>query len=204
MGKPGRIRVIGLTGPIAGGKSSAAQLLADRGAEVIELDTVGHELLAEPAVRAEVDAAFPEAAGAADQAELRRRLGALVFADPPRLARLEAILHPRMCARVRDRVAARRASGRGGTLVICGALLYEMGLDQACDEVVVVDAPPEARAERARAARGWDRNELSRREARQLPAAVKRGRADYVVDNDRGLEDLAAGLAAIWEEHACP
>jgi dephospho-CoA kinase len=196
--------VIGLTGPIAGGKSSAARLLAERGAEVIELDTVGHELLAEPEVRVEVDAAFPEAASAADQDELRRRLGALVFADPERLARLERILHPRMCERVRERVEERRGSGRAGTLVICGALLYEMGLDEACDAVVCVDAPEELRADRARASRGWDRQELSRREARQLPAAVKAERADYRVVNDRELNDLAARLAAIWEELECP
>jgi len=204
MGGKERIRVIGLTGPIAGGKSSAARFLAERGAEAIELDTLGHEFLAEPAVRAEVDAAFPEAAAAADLAGLRRRLGEIVFRDAQRLARLEAILHPRMCARVRERIAARRASGSGGALVVCGALLYEMGLDEACDAVVCVDAPEELRAERARASRGWSRAELARRESHQLPAAVKRGRADRAVDNDGDAGKLAAAMAAIWKEFSCP
>ena len=202
MGGP--LRVLGLTGPIAGGKTGAARCLAARGAEVVELDAVGHALLAEPAVRAQVDAAFPEVAGIGDPSELRKRLGEIVFADPEKLAALERVLHERMCERVRQRVAGRRAAGTGGVLVVAGALLYEMGLEEACDAVIVIDAPEALRAERAAAARGWSLEEVRRREARQLAAEVKRGRADRVVDNTGTQEELEAAMASIWEEYACP
>ncbi len=198
------LRVLGLTGPIAGGKTSAARCLAARGAEVLELDAIGHALLAEPAVRAQVDAAFPEVAGAGDLSALRKRLGEIVFADPEKLARLERVLHERMCDRVRERVAARRAAGGGGAVVVAGALLCEMGLEEACDAVIVIDAPEALRAERAAAARGWSLEEIRRREARQLPAETKRGRADRVVENTGTQEELEAAMASIWEEYACP
>jgi dephospho-CoA kinase len=196
--------VLGVTGPVAGGKTSAAGCLAARGAEVLELDRIGHELLGEVAVRAEIDAAFPEVAGAGDLAELRRALGDIVFADAERLAALERILHERMCDRVRERIAARRESDGSGVVVVVGALLYEMGLDQACDAVINVDAPEPLRRERAAASRGWSPEEVSRREARQLAAEVKRGRADHNVENTGSREELEAVMAAIWEEYACP
>ncbi len=199
-----RLVVLGVTGPVAGGKTSATELLAARGAEVLELDSIGHELLADSEVRAEVDAAFPSVAGVEGQGELRSKLGSIVFSDPERLASLERILHERMCARVRERIAERRAAGSAGVVVIAGALLYEMGLDEACDSVVVLDAPDEVRRERAAESRGWSAEEVERREARQLPAEVKRGRADRVIDNAGDLQSLEAEVASILEEFSCP
>jgi dephospho-CoA kinase len=198
-----RALVLGLTGPVAGGKTSAAGCLARCGAEVLELDTLGHGLLADPAVRAEVDAAFPEAAGETDPAGLRRLLAKIVFADAERLDRLERILHPRMCDLVRSRLAAREAAGAARAAVVCGAMLYEMGLDEVCNLVVVVDAPEELRRRRVLAGRGWSPAEMARREERQLPAAVKRGRAWRVVDNRGTLKELDAAMTAIWKETTC-
>jgi len=199
-----RVVVLGVTGPIAGGKTSATDALAALGAEVLELDRIGHELLAESGVRAEVDAAFPDVAGVADMKELRTRLGAIVFADSGKLATLERILHERMCLRVRERIDERRENGPGGVIVVAGALLYEMGLDEVCDSVVVVDAPEEVRRQRAAESRGWSAEGVKSREARQLSAEVKRGRADRVVDNSGNLQSLVAVMAAIWEEYSCP
>jgi dephospho-CoA kinase len=199
----GTLRVIGLTGPVAGGKTEVADLLARRGARVIELDTVGHDLLADREVRAEINAAFREAAEADDLGELRRRLAGIVFADGAALTRLEHILHGRMCARVRDRVEAWRRSGWPGIVVIAGALVYEMGLDEICDQVVLVDAPRELRLRRARASRGWSEEEVLRREVRQLPVEGKRLRADRVLENSGTKEELEAAVAALWEEWGC-
>jgi dephospho-CoA kinase len=203
MGARGGVRVIGLTGPVAGGKSTAAEMLAARGARVIELDAVGHQLLADPAVREEVNTAFREAADTEDLGELRRRLAGIVFTDDAALSRLERILHGRMCARVRRELEELRAAGRPALAVITGALVFEMGLDELCEAVVLVDAPREERLRRARAGRGWDRAEVDRREARQLPPEAKRLRAGRVVDNSGTREQLAAAMAAIWEEFGC-
>jgi dephospho-CoA kinase len=198
------VMVLGVTGSVAGGKTSAAGFLAARGAEVLELDRIGHQLLAKPDVRAEIDAAFPDVAGLPDGKELRTRLGGIVFGDPGQLANLERILHERMCARVRQRIEERRQDGPNGVVVVAGALLYEMGLDGACDSVVVVDAPQDVRRARAAESRGWSPEEMKRREARQLPAEVKRARADRAVDNSGNLQSLEAAMASIWEEYSCP
>lgn len=201
----GALRVVGLTGPVASGKDAAASELAARGATVLDLDRIGHQILDEPAVRAEVEAAFPRVAGPSGGggAELRRRLAEIVFTDPGALARLERILHPRMCDRVRSAVEEARSSGRPSTVAIQGALLFEMGLDELCDEVVLVDAPLETRIERARRSRGWSREEVERREARLMPPEGKRLRADRVVDNSGEEEKLRAAVAAMWEEWSC-
>lgn len=203
MGQGRRLRVVGLTGPVAGGKTAVARMLSRRGARIIELDAVGHELLAEPGVRAEIDAAFPAVRGAAGGAELRRRLAEIVFADARDLTRLERLLHGRMCERVKGEVEELKAAGRPGVAVIAGALLYEMGLEELCDEVVVVDAPRPERLRRATAARGWNEAEVLRREARQMPAEGKRLRADRVIDNSGTEQELEAAVAAIWEEWGC-
>lgn len=199
----GTLRVIGLTGPAAGGKTAAAEELGRLGAKVIELDTVGHELLAEPAVREEIDRAFPQAASARSIAELRKRLAAVVFSDPAELARLERILHARMCERVRQRINEWRGSGEKGLAVIVGALVFEMGLDDLCEAVVLVDAPRELRLERAKRTRGWSEAEIARREARQLPLETKRLRSSRVFDNSGTEEELKAAVSAIWEEFGC-
>lgn len=197
------VRVLGLTGPVASGKSAFARLLESRGARVLSLDAVGHELLAEPPVRKEINAAFPEAVGIMDRAGLRRRLAEVAFADPERLVRLERILHPRMCDAVRRQAEAHRTAAGTGTLVVEGALLYEMGLDALCDAVVVVDAPLELRLARARAARGWSQDEVNRRQARQMPAEGKRLRADLVVENSGEERELEARAVWVWEELGC-
>ncbi|HOX06415.1 MAG TPA: dephospho-CoA kinase [Planctomycetota bacterium] len=202
-GGKGALRVIGLTGPVAGGKSEAARLLAERGARIVDLDAIGHELLADPQVREEVNRAFSEAADAGDLGELRRRLAGIVFADGTALSRLEHILHGRMCEVVRREVARLRASGESGLAVIAGALVFEMGLEELCDAVVLVDAPLEIRIDRARRSRGWDREEIMRREGRQMPLEAKRLRANRVLDNSGTREQLEAAVAAIWEEWGC-
>jgi len=199
-----RVRVLGVTGPVAGGKSSVSAALAERGAEILELDSIGHRLLAGDEVRKQVEEEFPEVQDCSSQEELRSRLGAIVFSDPRRLAALERILHPRMCDVVRERVEALRLEAEEGVLVISGALLFEMGLDEICDRVVTVDAPFEVRVRRASQSRGWTEQEIKRREARQLPAQVKRQRADCVIDNSGDHLELQARVGNIWEEFLCP
>jgi dephospho-CoA kinase len=199
-----RSLILGVTGTVASGKTVVAELMAERGAEVMELDEIGHRLLAENDIRAEVDRKFPEVQGVQSQEDLRRRLGEIVFGDARRLADLERILHERMCQVVRGRVAGLKEADESRVLVVSGAMLFEMGLDEICDFVVAVDAPIDVRTRRAIEARGWNEDETKRREARQLPAEVKRQRADRVIDNSGDYLELRAQVGTIWEEFTCP
>lgn len=191
--RPGTPVVIGLTGGVAAGKSTVAKLFAERGFLHLDADAEARVVSADPDVLAEVAAAFGPAVvagGALDRPALAR----IVFADAVARARLEAILHPRIRSRIR--AALETANGRGQPVLIDAPLLLETGLVEFCDLTVHVDARDDVRAARA-AARGWAAGELARREAAQLPVAVKRQRAFRTIQNDGDLADTARAVAAV-------
>lgn len=149
--------VLGLAGSYCSGKSTVAQLLGERGFLEIDVDLVGHEVLREQAdaVEHSFGAEVLNSEGLPD----RRKLGAVVFADRSALARLEAILHPRMVELVTQRVHELQ----GRNCVINAALLFPMGLHDLCDHVLWVDACLPLRLLRA-----------TRRDRCSLPAAMRR------------------------------
>ena len=195
----GRARVLGVVGGVGSGKSAVARLVAGAwGADLIDGDAAGHETLARPEVAAEVAAEFGDvldASGAVD----RRKLGPIAFADAAAMARLEAILHPRMRRRFEADIAAAGAAGR--PVVFDAAVLLEAGWRDLCDSVAFVDAPDDVRRSRA-VGRGWSEERWRSAEASQWPVARKRAAADVTLDNaadDGGraaAEALAAWLAA--------
>jgi dephospho-CoA kinase len=180
--------VIGIIGGIAAGKSAVAAAFAERGLHRIDADAEARAITAEPSVLAELAREFgPElvVAGHLDRAALAR----VVFADPSARGRLEAVLHPRIRARILAELAAARQ--RGQSALLDAPLLLEGGLVQWCDQVVFVDAPLAVRQARA-AGRGWPPDELARREAAQLSLADKQARATATLDNSRDLAHVAA------------
>jgi dephospho-CoA kinase len=171
--------VLGLTGSIGMGKSTAAAMLRRLGLPVHDADAAVHRLMAPGgAAVAQVAAAFPEAAG--PNGIDRAKLGRAVLTDSPALKRLEAILHPLVRAEARA-FLAKQARLRQPLVVLDIPLLYETGGDQLCDYVVVVSAP--AFIQRARVLRrpGMTEARFQAILARQLPDAEKRRRADFVV-----------------------
>jgi len=176
--------VLGLTGSIGMGKSTAAAMLRDMGLPVHDADAAVHRLMA-PGGRAvpEIAAAFPDAV--ADGAVDRRALGARVFADKAALQRLEAILHPKVRAEAHRFIEARRY--RGDDLVVLDIpLLFETGGERLCDAVAVVSAPRFVQEARVLTRPGMTREKLAAIRAQQLPDADKRRRADIVVPTGLG------------------
>lgn len=173
--------VIGITGGIGSGKSTVARAFAALGCVVADADADARAALDEPDVRGAIVAAFgdevlgPE--GRIDRPALARR----VFGDEDARRRLEGIVHPRVHERREATFAA--APPDAPALVIDAPLLLEVGLERRCDAVVFVDCPREERLRRVRTTRGWDEDELARRERAQLPLDAKRSRADHVVVN---------------------
>jgi dephospho-CoA kinase len=192
------MKVIGLTGSLGMGKSTAAALLRRLGVRVHEADRVVHRLMAKggaavPAVRA----AFPEAvrAGGVD----RTRLAARVFADSALLARLESILHPMVRAESTAFLArARRA--RVPLAVLDVPLLFETGQDRGCDATVVVTAPAFVQRARAMARPGMTANRLALVLAHQMPDGEKRARADFVVATGLGRRTALRHLRRMLKE----
>ncbi|HUO50918.1 MAG TPA: dephospho-CoA kinase [Gemmatimonadaceae bacterium] len=190
--------LVGLTGNAAAGKSSVAQLLAARGATVIDADVLAR-LAVEPGTPAHRAIAerwgreIVRADGTLDRAALRHR----VFADAAELEALNAIVHPAV-ARLRDQqVAAARA--RGDRIVVCDIpLLFEKKMQRDFDVIVLVDAPKEVRLERLTTLRGLPHDDAVHLIAAQMPAELKRAHADYVIDNDRDQRALSRRVDEVW------
>lgn len=176
--------VLGLTGSIGMGKSTAARMLQAMGAPVCDSDAVVHGLLgrggrAVPAI----DAAFPGVV--VDGAVSRPALGAAVFRDPDALKRLEAILHPMVQAAQREFLA--RAARRGAKIAVLDIpLLFETHGERRVDATIVVSAPFPVQRARVLARPGMTAEKFAGILARQMPDVEKRRRADYIVPTGAG------------------
>lgn len=198
------LRVLGLTGSIASGKSFIAALFDRLGVPVFDADAVVHALTGPGggAVSA-VLAGFPNTHAAGGGID-RRRLAQIVFADPAALARLEAILHP-LVREAERRFLARCARAGVELAVLDIPLLFETGGDARCDRTLVVSCHPLLQEQRALARPGMTADRLAQVRARQLPDAEKRRRADYTIRTGRGRgEALAAVQAIIRDMRNCP
>ncbi|MYD08846.1 MAG: dephospho-CoA kinase [Chloroflexi bacterium] len=191
---PDRI-IIGLTGNIAVGKSLVLGLLAQLGAAVIDADEVAHQVLRRGgAAYAPVLAAFGHGILGADGEIARGKLGAIVFADPAQLRRLEAITHPAIRLEI-----DRRIRGAASSVVVIEAIkLLEGDLKNAVDAVWVVDAAPETQRRRLMAERGMSRVEAQRRIRVQNSQADKLRQADVVIANDGDLAATRAQVERAW------
>jgi dephospho-CoA kinase len=198
------MRLIGLTGGIATGKSTVAGMLAARGADVVDADALAREVLlpgapAFEAVVARFGAAVLGQAGAIDRAAL----GAIVFADPALRVELERITHPRINALMQERIAAALAST--APLVVADiALLFERERDSAFEGTMLVYAPVATQLQRLRDRDGLDGLDARRRLDAQLPIDDKRGRATWVIDNTGSRESTAAQVDSWWREAVAP
>jgi len=194
--------LIGITGCMGSGKSTFARFLEKRGAALVDADQLGHQVLEIPAMVAELVAAFgPQIAGQGGRIA-RRELGRLAFANPEGLATLNRIVRPYLEAllwKEADRLAGPKGEVK---VVVDAALIFEWGVEDRFDLVVVVDAPEPLRCQRAAARQGLSEGEVRRRLARQLPAAAKAARADLVVPNEGNLAALEAKAEDLWRQLA--
>ncbi len=191
--RPANPVVIGILGGIAAGKSAVADAFASHGLVRIDADQEARAVTQDPVVLAEVAQALGPSAVQAGQLD-RKAVAAIVFADPAARARLEAITHPRIRARILAAMALARQDG--ASVLLDAPLLLEGGLIAFCDHVVFVHASDGVRTARARR-RGWDDAELARREAAQAPLAQKRARAGFVIDNDGDLATMRRAVATM-------
>jgi dephospho-CoA kinase len=202
------VPVLGLIGGIGAGKSLVAAELAKRGALVVDADAVGHALLDQTPSRHEIVRRFgPEVLDReADTPRIdRRALGRIVFEDRHSLRDLEGILHPRMRKTFERAIARAVRKGAGQVIVLDAAILLEAGWDDLCDRIWYVDAPREVRLERLASQRGWTAPMLAAREQAQMPAEVKRQRADVVIQNDGDAqEQLSNEIERLWGELTKP
>ena len=196
MGAASR-RVIGVTGPICGGKSTVSALLEEEGCYSIDVDLLGHKALEEK--RAELLARFGTSILGADGAIDRRSLGKIVFADGEALRSLEAIVHPWMRSQVGEIIFARADEH----ICINAAVLFTMELHPFCDGILWVDAPVLTRLARLRRRNGLGILEGLRRiwSQRSLRAQHSMFRSDiYHIWNSGRPEELAGRIRRFLDE----
>jgi dephospho-CoA kinase len=191
--------LVGLTGNIGSGKSTVAQLLSERGVTIIDADVLSRRAVevGTPAYRAIAErwgTSILAADGTIDRGELRR----IVFSDPVQLEQLNAFVHPEV-ERMRSALVE-QSRARGDRIVVCDIpLLFERRMTEDFDRIVLVDAPRPVRLERLVRERGLRETEAMDMIVAQMPAELKRARADHVIDNDGTLTQLDARVAAVWD-----
>ena len=194
------MKVIGLTGGIASGKSTASKMLRELGAPVVDADVLAREVV-EPGTegwREVIEAFGPGIVLPGGQLD-RERLARLVFADEAARRRLNAIIHPRVRERMQASVEEARAAGEPA-VVLDVPLLMEGGLDAECDQVWVVYVDEETQLFRLMHRDGLPPEEARRRIAAQLPLREKAARADVVIYNTGAVEETRRQVETHWRQ----
>jgi len=191
-----------LTGGIGAGKSTVSRRLADLGAIILDADLLAREVV-EPGTGglAEIVETFGSQVLRPDGSLDRAGLGRIVFADPQQLARLNAIVHPRVAARTRE---IARAAPQDAVLVHDVPLLAENPDRPAYDLVIVVEAPQEERERRLVRDRGMSLEDARARIRAQATDARRREIADVVLDNSGSLSSVLAQVDACWRNRIEP
>ncbi len=192
--------VIGLIGGVASGKSFVARCFRELGAAVIDADQVGHQVLGRPEVVAAIAKQWPEAINEQGQID-RKRLAEKVF-DPSdgrqELGKLEAITHPLIGQEIDAQIAALREQ-HAVAVVLDAPVLLEAGWSSKCDRVVFVVVPFEVRQQRA-SRRGWQPDEIQKRERSQRTLEEKQNESTDIIDNS-GDEDLTREqVRRLWKQ----
>lgn len=189
---------VGLTGGIGSGKSEVSRRLAALGAVIIDADLIARDVV-QPGTEglAEVTAAFGPGVLLADGTLDRPRLGDIVFGDPERRARLNAIIHPKVGARMAQ---LESAAAPDAIVVHDVPLLAENSLASGYDLVIVVDVPPQAQAGRLVRTRGLTAEQASARLAAQASREQRLAVADIVIDNSGTLAELDRRVGELWRE----
>jgi len=195
--------VLGITGGIATGKSTVLAMFAARGARVVSADAIARALTEPGApLTAAVADAFPTVAHAAPDGAVtidRRALADRIFAADDARRTLESILHPAIIQRLREEIDKHRQATEAGVLALEIPLLFEAGLEEMVDTILVVACSEAVQIERIRARLGIDEPAARRMLAAQWPLARKVDSADTVVWTDHGLPETERQVAGVWE-----
>lgn len=193
------MRVFGLTGGLASGKSTVAKRFRET-IPVIDADDLAREVVqkGEPALL-EIVSKFGPSVLTPEGSLDRQALAAIVFADPEALTQLNTIIHPRVAKLLQARLAVLAAQG---IRTVCYEipLLFENDLERHYSPAVLVSASTETQVARAMARSGLSREQALARIQAQLPLSVKAARADYVIDNDGPLEATLAQADRVLTE----
>ncbi len=185
-----------LTGGFGSGKSTAAEMFADWGAEIVDADRLARRAL-EPKTEqySRVLEEFGDEILLAGSEKIdRERLGEIVFDSPEKLSLLNSIVHPVVIRRIQEALARMDSPVRIAVI----PLLYEVGLQDRFDRVIVVRTDPETAARRVKTVRKMEERKIRQRQSAQLPLAEKAEKADFIIDNNNSLSLTRKQVGEVW------
>lgn len=196
----GSLRIIGLLGGVASGKSLVAEEFCRLGAGVLDADRAGHDVLREAEVKQALRNRFGDAVfdnqGEIHRGALARRVFGTGAESRENRAFLEQLTHPRIAERLEDQAEEMAKSG-ARVAILDAAVMLRAGWNSVCDCIVFVEAPDDVRLQRA-VARGWTEEEFRAREAAQESLETKRGFADQVIDNSASAGYTRTQVERFW------
>lgn len=195
------MKVIGLTGGIACGKSTVSKMLAELGAAIIDADMIAREVIKKGTpVWQKVKETFGEEYFRPDGEVDRQKLGELVFSSPEALRKLNSITHPAIQEHVLSEIERLKSMGGYKAVVVDAALLIEAGWCDMVDEVWLVIADREIQIERLMKRNGLTRQQALNRINSQMDQDIKKRYADRIIDNSNGLEYTRKQVERLWAE----
>lgn len=192
---------IGLTGGIGSGKSTASQVLADLGAYIFDADKEARKLLEiNETVQSELIAEFGTDILGPEQTIDRKKLARISFQDEDHQLRLNAVIHPYIFEEFYSQFESISTSGKYPLFVVDGALIYESGIDQHLDYILVVTSTLKHRMERALRRGNLTRENIMKRMDLQWGNEEKVSMADFVIRNDETEQELKQQIKGIWTQ----
>ena len=194
------MKIVGIVGGIASGKSSAAKMFKEHGAVLLSGDEIGHQILGEPEIVKAAEERWGRSVIDQNGKIDRHRLAAIVFSEKEsreELTFLEKLTHPHIKTRLLAEIDRLRTAGTS-VVILDAALLLETGWYSMCEKIVFIDASEENRGKYA-ARRNWTKQELIRRESRQLSLKKKRAAADFQICNNGSIESMREEISRVWD-----
>ncbi len=191
--------LVGITGPIASGKTTVARLYHEMGAYLIDADRIGHALLEDPEIKEKIVQTFGEEVLGDDGKIDRKKLGTIVFEDPEKLEQLNAITEKPLVSAIRERIMELDEYNYPGVVVIDAALLPRWDLVKALDLVVMVEAPRWQRLNRLVRQLGYTQEEAERRiEAQEEMFKNFHPKKAKIVKNNGDMFELKTNALQVW------
>lgn len=195
------MKVIGLTGGIATGKSTVSGMLAKLGAEIIDADKIARGVV-EPGQRCldMIAAKFGKSVLKSDGTLDRKKLGSIVFSDKRKLKLLNDITHPEIRKIIEQRLKSIETNGKSDAVVVDAAVLIESGMDDMVDEVWLVYVDDDIQLERLKKRDNITDEEAAVRISSQMPFSQKMHHADCIIDNSKTIEHTKEQVEKLWSE----
>ena len=195
-----RIKVIGITGGIASGKSTIAAMLESLGADLIDADKICHELINTKEIALEITKRWGSHLQDNHGRIKRDALAEIVFSEEKEISALNSIIHPKAIKQIKSEIAKFHSDVATEAIVLDAALLVESNLVDICDIVLFVDSDEDRCKERVQSSRKWPLDEIEKREKFQGLLQQKRGISDVIINNNNSKKDTLNQIKDFWSQ----